>query len=613
MLLFIVPILISLLAVLFSIFLDSKYSTQKIENIEIKALSRKLSKAVWAHIIKTYQLSGAVTGVLAILMLIIPAFGFKAVLGLVLGMLMSFVVIYFACIFVIRLNSRIVSRSSHGFADSFNSIFSGGGLLALLISGMAVLSVSGYHFIFNPPASGLVGLALGSAIVAFFLKVGGRIYKETADNGVDPHEQQKESRNPQVIIRLAGSAVIRPLGLIADLFATLITLMVGAMLVSSFLLPGFGGGIVLPLLVVVSGMISSFVGTQLIKIGVTINILRNIAFAVLGIVILAIILISPSVLWAMSGSAQISQISVLASSTLGLLLGGGILFLNYALNSSKHANTLVAGIFGALIFLAIYANSWLGGWYGVTIFVVSMISLSGTALALHMFNSVSAASKEMARLADLPEEHRKPLEKMDVVRDTVHLTLSRYVLLASMLGFMVLSMLYNRETIARSPELDFSLDQTTVLAGVFLGLSVFYFLAYFIGKFIKEETQNRRPGDNLSLDAQDGANYAGLSNSIASFSAKKTLKIFIPAISIPILIGFLWRAEVLGGFLMGIIIFGGLWSVSKTFNKPSISAKEGKKSDSAGNNYYIDKTASFYSPIVKLMALVSLLLIIFLV
>ncbi|MEX2145272.1 MAG: sodium/proton-translocating pyrophosphatase [Candidatus Spechtbacterales bacterium] len=604
MFLFIAPIIISLSSVLFSIFLDGRYSTQKIENIEIKSISRKLSKAVWVYLIKMYQLIFAATGVFAVLMFAVPAFGFRPVLGLVFGMVMSFIVNYFACIFIIRLNSRIVSRSSHGFVDSFNSIFNGGGLLALLVSGMAVLTVSSYYFIFSPGASGLVALSLGSVICAFFLKIGGRVYREKANFESDSHDRQKESRNPEITMRLAGNAAIRPLGLIADLYATMLVLIVAAMLASSLLLPGFGGGIALPLLIMISGLIASFAGTQLIKIGVTTNIFRNIIFTVLGVVIFAVILVSSSVLWATSGSTQVVPALVLLSSVLGLITGGGIMFMNYFINSRKYAKTLITGCFGVVIFAIVYANYWFGGWYNAVVFSVSMISLAGTALALHMFSSISAASKEIARLSNLPQEHTRALDKMDVVDDAVNLSLSRYVLFGVILGLLALSMLYDREIAARTTQLDFSLAKETTLAGIFLGAAVFYFLVYFIGRFMRNIKEKATYGVFGSVD------YAELSNSIVSYSAKKTLVLFVIVVSVPLAAGLILRAEVLGGLLAGMIIFGGLWSVSRAFNKPFAPKKnvEGIFND----NYYIEKAASFYSPVLKLVAMISLLLVVFL-
>ncbi len=176
-------------------------------------------------------------------------------------------------------NSPTAWAAKKGLAPAFNVAFFGGAVMGLLVTGVGILGVWIFFFIFEDPSI-IVGFSFGASTISLFMKAGGGIYTKTADVGADLvgklefNLPEDDARNPAAVADNVGDNVGDIAGMGADLLDSYIASLVAAMLLCFACYTDFASKEAFasyPLIVSAAGLIASLVGILLIKFTVKDN------------------------------------------------------------------------------------------------------------------------------------------------------------------------------------------------------------------------------------------------------------------------------------------------------------------------------------------------------
>ena len=121
----------------------------------------------------------------------------------------------------------------------------------------------------------LLGFGFGGTLLALFMRVGGGIFTKAADVGADLVGKveagipEDDPRNPAVVADLVGDNVGDCAGMAADIFESYeVTIVAGLILgLALYNITGHVEWIVFPLIVRGIGVISSIIGTYVVRAG----------------------------------------------------------------------------------------------------------------------------------------------------------------------------------------------------------------------------------------------------------------------------------------------------------------------------------------------------------
>src|SRR5690242_12814369 len=191
-----------------------------------------------------------------------------------------------------KANVRTTQAARSSLSKALNVSFTGGSVMGLGVTGLAVLGLGGLFiilkFIFAPHAAAnsfemertieiLTGFSLGAESIALFARVGGGIYTKAADVGADLVGKveagipEDDPRNPATIADNVGDNVGDVAGMGADLFGSYVATILATMVLGrEVLAPGDPRGglspILLPMVIAGLGILFSLVGIFLVRV-----------------------------------------------------------------------------------------------------------------------------------------------------------------------------------------------------------------------------------------------------------------------------------------------------------------------------------------------------------
>jgi K(+)-stimulated pyrophosphate-energized sodium pump len=173
-------------------------------------------------------------------------------------------------------NVRVASASRRSFADALRIAYRAGTITGMLTDGLGLLGGT-VIFIFLGIAApdALLGFGFGGTLLALFMRVGGGIFTKAADVGADLVGKveagipEDDPRNPAVVADLVGDNVGDCAGMAADIFESYeVTIVSGLILgLALWRLTGRLEWIIFPLIVRGIGVLSSIIGTYLVRGG----------------------------------------------------------------------------------------------------------------------------------------------------------------------------------------------------------------------------------------------------------------------------------------------------------------------------------------------------------
>ena len=484
----------------------------------------------------------------------------------------------------------------------------------------------------------LAGFSLGAESIALFARVGGGIYTKAADVGADLVGKveagipEDDPRNPATIADNVGDNVGDVAGMGADLFGSYVATVLAAMVLGNYLikdmldagteLTSFDGmgPILLPLVIAGVGVVASIIGTFFVRIKSNDAKESQVQKALdTGNWVAILITLAASwyfIDWMLpetlnmnffgEGIIAIPSINVFWSACIGLAVGALISIvtayytslgkkpvLDIVKNSSTGAATnIIAGLavgmkstfLSVILFAAaIYLSYSFAGFYGVALAASAMMATTAMQLAIDAFGPIADNAGGVAEMSELDPEVRERTDILDSVGNTTAAVGKGFAIASAALTALALFAAYVTFTGIDG----INIFKADVLAMLFVGGMipvVFSALAMqSVGKAAMEMVYEvRRQFKEIPgiLEGKGKPEYAKCVDISTKAALKEMLIPGLITIITPILIGLLFGAEPLGGYMAGVCVSGVMWAIFQ--NNAGGAWDNAKKSFEAG-------------------------------
>jgi K(+)-stimulated pyrophosphate-energized sodium pump len=518
----------------------------------------------------------------------------------------------------------------------------------------------------------LAGFSLGAESIALFARVGGGIYTKAADVGADLVGKveagipEDDVRNPATIADNVGDNVGDVAGMGADLFGSYVATILATMVLGREIVVSdkFGGlsPILLPMLIAGLGIIFSIIGFSLVRISDDKgNVQKALNIGNWTSIVITTIACYFIVMWMMPENMTLRGrsftntgvfLAILVGSVVGALMS--IVTEYYTSMGKRPVNSIVqqsdtgaaTNIIGGLsvgmestlvptLILAsgIYLSHYFAGLYGVAIAAAGMMATTAMQLAIDAFGPIADNAGGIAEMSRLPKEVRARTDILDAVGNTTAATGKGFAIASAALTALALFAAY--VGLAGISSID--IYKADVLAGLFVGGMIpFIFSSLAIAAvgraamaMVQEVRRQFREIPGI-MEYKARPEY----EKCVAISTKASLReMMLPgaiALITPILVGFAFGPEVLGGLLAGVTVSGvlmgmfqnnagGAWdNAKKSFEagvmingemqyKGSEAHKASVTGDTVGDPFK-DTSGPSMNILIKLMSIVALII-----
>ena len=529
--------------------------------------------------------------------------------------------------------------------DALMVAFDGGAVMGLTVGSLGVLGLGILFILFGSPETHapIIGFGMGASSVALFARIGGGIYTKAADVGsdlvgkVEAGIPEDDPRNPGVIADNVGDNVGDVAGMGADIFESFVAIMIGCIAIgatlanpaelariTSYVVPSNGdlSGIisyqrwlmVTPLVQGVLGLIASYASMKLMqqfKYGEPASALRSTTLASVVIYLaLAFVfcLLTPINLnlW----------LSMVVGAACGLVIG----FISEYYTASKPvyriveasktgaATCVISGVSVGLtsvamplvaIVIATALSHYFGGVYGSALAGVAMLATAAMTMTIDAYGPIADNAGGISEMSHLGAETRAITDRLDAVGNTTAAIGKGFAIGASGLAALSLFAAFAEAIHIKHPDITLSLLDSRLMIGVFIGAMIPGIVASLTmesvgraaGLMVTEIRRQFREIPGL-LEGREGVK-PDVSTCVAistKAALREMLRPGIIAVLAPVLVGWIFGAATLAGFLLGVTIVGmvlgifmanagGAWDNAKKYIEQGLIEGEKKGSD----------------------------------
>ncbi|MDP3567292.1 sodium-translocating pyrophosphatase [Sediminibacterium sp.] len=584
-----------------------------------------------------------------------------------------------------KANVRTTQAARTSLKQALKVSFTGGTVMGLGVAGLAVLGLGGLFIAFlmifadlgentvKTAIEVLTGFSLGAESIALFARVGGGIYTKAADVGADLVGKveagipEDDVRNPATIADNVGDNVGDVAGMGADLFGSYVATILATMVLGQEIdatADKFNGmsPILLPMVICGLGILFSIVGTWFVRIkDDKSNVQTALNLGNWASMLITVIASYFIVMWMLPETLSLrgyefTNLNVFLAIVVGTVVGAvmSIVTEYYTAmgkapvlsiiqqSSTGHATNIIGGLSVGMkstvipiltLAAGIMASYYFAGLYGVAIAAAGMMATTAMQLAIDAFGPIADNAGGIAEMSQLPPEVRERTDNLDAVGNTTAATGKGFAIASAALTSLALFAAF--VGIAGIDAID--IYKAPVLAGLFVGGMIpFIFSALCIqavGKAAMDMVQEVRRQFREIPGIMEYKAKPEYEKCVAISTKASIREMMMPgaiALITPLIVGFVFGPEVLGGLLAGVTVSGvlmgifqsnagGAWDNAKKsfekgvlingemFYKKSEPHKASVTGDTVGDPFK-DTSGPSMNILIKLMSIVSLVI-----
>ena len=597
--------------------------------------------------------------------------GLNSTIAFIVGALSSSITGFIGMYTATKANVRTATAAQNsGVSDSLSVAFFGGSIMGLTVAAMGLLGLGLLYILYGSDpetASTIHGFGMGASTVALFSRVGGGIFTKSADVGADlvgkveKDIPEDDPRNPGVIADNVGDNVGDVAGMGSDIFesycgAIIATIAIASTMLQSDLIQLGSREILmsLPLALASLGLFCSIIGILIIKVLASregsnetniANSLRGGTFAsAISFIVLAYFVIISL------GVTENAWYAVLSGTVGGIIIGlvteyytGGAPVRKIAEQGQTGSATVITtglsiGLQSVVVpvltlVVIIFLSNYFAGLYGVGIAAVGMLATVGITMAIDAYGPIADNAGGIAEMGALGEETRKITDSLDEVGNTTAAIGKGFAIGAAALAALAIITAFVQEVNhSRQVPIQLLLTDTNVLIGLFIGGMIPFLVgsltitavgdaAYSMINEIRRQFREI-PGLLEGTGKPDNQKCVEIATGAA---LKKMVMPGAIAVFSPVIVGFLFGPEMLGGLLGGGLVScillaltmsnsGGAWDNAKKFvekgnfgGKGSDTHKAAVVGDTVGDPLK-DTSGPSMNILINVMAIVSLVI-----
>ena len=506
-----------------------------------------------------------------------------------------------------KANVRTTQAARTSLKKALAVSFTGGTVMGLGVAGLAILGIGTLFIVFNNMYTDmaqalevLAGFSLGAESIALFARVGGGIYTKAADVGADLVGKveagipEDDPRNPATIADNVGDNVGDVAGMGADLFGSYVATMLATMVLGRELVSDaeIAPTILLPMVIGGLGILFSIAGTFFVRIkGEDSSVMNALNMGNWSSMILTAVasyfiidwMLPAEMTFARGGvESVITSINVYWSIILGLVVGTLMSIVTEYYTSmgrrpvdsivqksgTGHGTNVIGGLAIGMestvlpiIILAagIFGAYELAGLYGVAIAATGMMATTAMQLAIDAFGPIADNAGGIAEMSHLPAEVRERTDNLDAVGNTTAATGKGFAIASAALTALALFAAYVE--LAGITGID--IYKAKVLAMLFVGAMIPFFFSSLaisaVGKaamdMVKEVRRQFREIPGI-MEGTAKPEYEKCVEISTKASIRQMIAPGALALLSPVIVGFAFGPEALGGLLAGITVSG---------------------------------------------------------
>ncbi len=636
-----ISIICGLIAIVYGFVTSRQVLSAPAGNEKMQDIAAAIQEGAQAYLNRQYRAIGIVGVVVAVLVFIfldMPRGGFPiSTIGFLLGSILSGVAGYVGMNISVRANVRTAQGASESLQTGLTVAFRAGAVTGMLVAGLALLAISIFFWVLTTQMGleaksrevidSLVALAFGASLISIFARLGGGIFTKAADVGADLVGKveagipEDDPRNPATIADNVGDNVGDCAGMAADLFETYVVTVGATMVLLALTVGNLVGNTVLydlmslPLIVGGVCIITSIIGTYMVRLGSSNNIMGALYKGFITTAVLSIPAIwyvtmrtlgdMNTVIGAdLDGTGGFTGMALFWSMMVGLAVTGLIIWITEYYTGTEyrpvrsiakssetgHGTNVIQGLAISMeatalptlvIVIGIVVAFQLAGLIGIAFAATAMLALAGMVVALDAYGPVTDNAGGIAEMSGLDESVREKTDALDAVGNTTKAVTKGYAIGSAGLAALVLFSAYTADLREFFPnlEVNFSLENPYVIVGLLLGALLPYLFGAMgmtaVGRAAGDVVKDVRAqfaADKGIMDGTSRPDYARTVDLVTKAAIKEMILPSLLPVLAPIVVYFVVTAvagqaegfAALGALLLGVIVSGLFVALSMT-------------------------------------------------
>ncbi|MBI9009041.1 MAG: sodium-translocating pyrophosphatase [Tenericutes bacterium] len=658
---------LSLVAIFYAFVLYRQMAKNPMGDDLVQEISGFIKEGANAFIKKEYTII-VVFVIVAFFIIAISPLGWYSAFAFVLGAIFSASAGLIGMKSATDANCRTATAAQHhGMQKALGVAFKGGAVMGMSVVGFGLLGVI-IVFVIANQFGGIeayaaveiaAGYSLGASSIALFGRVGGGIFTKAADVGADLVGKieagipEDDPRNPAVIADNVGDNVGDVAGMGSDLLESYVSSIIGAATIGALWYST--NGVIFVLIVAGFGVLSSILGTLFVKGKEGSNphkALKLGTYASAGLFLLITFFLN--MYFIKEGVFSIDANLGFAygpfiSTVIGIVVGLFIAFMSEYYTSAEyryvkeiakqsetgHATNIISGFSTGMqstalpvIMIAVgtvFAFHF-GGLYGIGLAAVGMLGTAGMTVSVDAYGPIADNAGGIAQMAKLDKRVREITDELDSVGNTTAAIAKGFAIGSAALTALALFSAFTQA--AGLTGID--ITKPKVIAGLMIGGMLAYLFSSLTiksvgraaNKMIDEVRRQFRDIPGI-LEGTGTPEYAKCVSISTTAALNEMILPAILAIATPLVVGFIFGAEALGGMLAGTLISGimlaifmanagGAWDNAKKLiesgengGRGSLAHQAGITGDTVGDPLK-DTAGPAIDILIKLMTTISL-------